>query len=552
MQVQSRRTNLSAGRAFPDQPIILKLFRITLSVVLVSAALLFIVTTWRWPLAGDAAFFHYMVSLLRSGQVPYRDFVDVNLPGTYAVQAAVIAALGPGPVAFRLFDLSLLAVVAAAAFVLCRANAPGERWSSPAFPALFTATLFAIIHGRDGVIHQGQRDLVLATLYLVACAFLQATLQRDSKTALHWRSSLWPSLLSGLILGFACTIKPLALLLLLPLSLVLILELRSQKRAWLLPLATYTAAALVGPTMVLIYLARNHALIAFWQALTRLMPYHASLARLSTSTLVTGSISSVCLPLFLIWLAVFVSQRRYALPLDRLLLVGFLAGIISYVLQGRGYPYHRYPSEVFLLVLAAIAFCDALWPVPGRQRATPWVQFAAAAGLSLGTLYLVPRSLQMILRFDLRDQYTADLRAALNTQGGSALNNRIQCLDGYSGCLNTLQQMHLIEATGFLYDCYLYSEPDVSATRFLDERNSYRTSFRKALLEHPPELFIVSSQTCGGPVDYLYVKLTRWPWLQEYLNTQYQLVEDHVPSDQVRWGGKPQPPLGFRIYRRNP
>ena len=187
MHVQSPRRRLSPWRALSDQSIALALFRNTLSSVLLGAALLFLVATWRWSFVGDASFFHYMVSLLRLGQAPYLNFVDVNLPGTYAVQATVIALLGSGPRAFRFFDFGLLAAISAAMFALCRANVMGRSFAA-AFPTLFAATCFALIHGRDGLIHQGQRDLVLAAFYLAACAFLQSTLQRSAKAVSAWRA----------------------------------------------------------------------------------------------------------------------------------------------------------------------------------------------------------------------------------------------------------------------------------------------------------------------------------------------------------------------------
>ncbi len=539
-----------SARSLLNAPTSLSAFRRTLCVILVAAAALFIVATWHWPLVGDASFFHYMVMLLRRGQAPYRDFIDVNLPGTYAVQAAVIACLGSGSRGFRLFDLGLLSRMAAAMFFLCRANAGKVQEREIILPALFSATLFAIVHGRDGIIHQGQRDLVLAVLYVGACAFLEKALRPNTGSVSNRHASLAPSFFSGLLFGFACTIKPSALFMIVPLFAMFVLQLRRQRRALLPTSIAFITAALLAPLLALGYLIQQHTLRAFWQMLTQLTPYHASLNRLSIAALILGSVSSVCLPLFLIWLAIFLSQRRYNRLLDQLLLIGFLAGCCSYVLQGRGYPYHRYPSEAFLLLLAALAFCDALWPLPGSQRTPPWVRFAAIVGLSVGTFFLVPRSLQLILHFDPRDQFTSDLRAALNSQGGPALDRRVQCLDGYSGCLNTLQQMHLAESTGYLYDCYLYSVPGPTAPLLLEERDRYRKSFQEAVLQHPPKLFVVSSQSCGGAVSYSYAKLGQWSWLEHYLGTQYRLIDDHVPSEQVRWGGRPQPPTGFRIYSR--
>ena len=69
---------------------------------------------WRsfdWPLVGDAAIFHFIAGQMQMGAVPYRDIVDINMPQTYGIHAAVVAIGGMSDVAWRVFDLTAAAVM---------------------------------------------------------------------------------------------------------------------------------------------------------------------------------------------------------------------------------------------------------------------------------------------------------------------------------------------------------------------------------------------------------------------------------------------------------
>jgi hypothetical protein len=518
-------------------------FYAALSLVLLACAAAFLISSWHWPLVGDAPLMHYIVFLMQHGFAPYRTILDLNQPGTYAVEAAVMAVLGKGALAWRIFDLLLLALIAFAMAVICR---PHGR-----FPALFAAVTFALIHARDGLIQLGQRDLLMAALLASAYALL-FTLLRSPRPR---RYSL--SISAGLCLGAAASIKPDSLLLA-PLLLPFIAyTLYRQHRPFRLHLALACTGVLLPLLASLLFLLHRHALYAFLALMFQLAPYHASLWRLPSSILLLGSVSSVTLPLFSLWLAVFLIQQRWRRTEDQLLLLGFLIGIFSFFVQGRGYPYHRYPSQVFLLLLTAIAFADALRPSTEHhppRPATYAVKTCAIAGLAFGSLILVPRSLQAVLHFSWRtDTFDHALTADLTTLGTPvfgipALNGNVQCLDMAGGCIATLYRLQLVQSTGFLYDCYLYpARPP--ATPYLPERDRYRSAFQQALLIHPPRFFIVTSDECGPP-DLLYRKLARWPWLNTWLAANYRLAQEWRPTVTQSWGGRPILPYGFRIYQR--
>ena len=518
-------------------------FYAALSLVLLACAAAFLISSWHWPLVGDAPLMHYVVFLMQHGFSPYRTILDLNQPGTYAVEAAVMALLGKGALAWRIFDLLLLALIAFAMAVICR---PHGR-----FAALFAAVTFALIHGRDGLIQLGQRDLLMAALFASAYALL-FTLLRSPRSR---RYSL--SLCAGLCLGAAASVKPDSLLLA-PLLLPLIaFTLHRRHRPFRLHLALACAGVLLPLLASLLFLLNRHALHAFLALMFQLAPYHASLWRPPSSTLLLQSVSSVTLPLFGLWFPVFLIQQRWRQTEDQLLLLGFLMGIFSFYVQGRGYPYHRYPSQVFLLLLAAIAFADALRPSTEHHAsriAKYGVKICAIAGLAFGSLILVPRSLEAVLHFSWRtDTFDQALTADLITLGSPALgtpvlNGHVQCLDMAGGCITTLYHLQLVQSTGFLYDCYLYPAQPPAAP-YLAERDRYRDAFRQALLLHPPSFFIVTSDECGPP-DLLYGKLTRWPWLDTWLNANYRLAQEWRPTIFRSWGGRPILPYGFRIYQR--
>ena len=78
---------------------------------LISCVVVFIACSWHWPLTSDASLMHYVVFLMRHGMQPYRNIIDMNLPGSYLMEGAAISAFGRDSIGCRLYDLTLLAVL---------------------------------------------------------------------------------------------------------------------------------------------------------------------------------------------------------------------------------------------------------------------------------------------------------------------------------------------------------------------------------------------------------------------------------------------------------
>ena len=494
-----------------------------LASVLLFCAAAFVVVSWRWPLVGDAALMHYVVFLMRQGWAPYREIVDLNLPGTYAAEALAMAALGPGALGWRVYDLGLLAAIGLEMGAIC-----GRRsW----FAAVWAGCVFALVHGRDGLIDTGQRDLLMAVLVLGGCCVLVCVRR------------LWGRWLFGLLLGAAVTVKPIAGVLL-PVWLgLLVFHLRAQERPWRASVGAALVGAAVPVTAMVVALTRWRAWGAFWEVMLRLIPLHASMFRLGVGALLLGSVSSVLLGVFLPGLIVFIAMRRRRGFRAHILLAGLGFGVLSFVLQGRGYPYHRYPSEAFLLLLAGLAFEE------GLRSQRKFVIALSLAELVFGSLVVAPRSLALISHYDWRhDEYGTMLGRDLEELGGAKLTGKVQCLDQAGGCVDALYRTRLVQSTGFLYDCYLFVKP--VSVRGEIAQAQYRQAFMAALRRNQPTYLIVMSDECGlRDPDFAYAKLAYWPQLQQMVRSEYVPIRDRTPKNKIAWGGVPVLPYGFRIYK---
>jgi hypothetical protein len=524
------------------------------SVFLVVCLLLFVIRTWHWPLMGDAALMHYIVFLMDRGMAPYRDIVDPNMPTTLLIEGTVMHLFGGNSLSWRLFDLSLLAVSAIAMFVICK---PYSR-----FAALFAASLFALIHGRDGLVELGQRDLTMTVSLLLGYAFLFTGLRTDSRTDHQigprplppQKTSPWMTALFGFFCGTAATIKPSVLFLAPVVLLLATIALKRRQQ----PFVSHIVAGLLGTLtpilLILAWLHHQHITANFLRTLTQLLPYFLLLGPRSYPHLILHSISSTMLPIVLLWLPIVLLKEDWITWERAALLVAVLFGLASFYLQRKGFPYHRYPSEAFLLLLIGIDFATILEtkPTNGRLRFTTnntLLPGLAMAGIVAGVVFVAGGSTAHALWQDWRNQeFDTMLRADLNRLGGEKLNNRVQCLDMADGCIPTLYNMRLVQATGYLYDCYMFSNQPGT------ERDRSREAFWQAITKNSPSVFVVSSNDCDSATQrpgYAYQKMSRWPQFNDYLNANYHLDAERIPPHMVNAGSSPSKPLGYRVYVQN-
>ena len=527
---------MSAASPQTSQPLhassgLLRGFEWALAAVLAVLVVAFVALTRHWPMVGDAALLHYSVFLIEHGWVPYRDLPDINMPGAYWATAAAMKLPGQPDVAWRIFDLGLVALAGCGYYVIAR---PYSR-----FAALFATAMLLLVHGQDGVQQAGQRDLVIAVLLILGSAALIEGMRRQQWTY---------ALPFGLAMGLAATIKPTAA----PLGLVLLAMATLHQCGWwrergtqsqdrgLRPAALrWMVAGLgsmcVGPLVMLVWMLRHHALDAWLQLQKILLPYYASLERRPFGFTLSHSISPIA-ALAVLWLAsVMVGRPRWPTAERLLVAAATLLNLVALLAQGKALPYQRYPMLVFLLLLISVDLATSL-------RSNSKARYVAAAGLACGALILAPLALVRVHRFDARPQeFDAMLTSDLERLGGSVLSGHVQCMDTIQDCLPTLFKLRWLPATNTLSDAVLFGPGEKPAVQLMRER-----FMREAQATPPRVIVVVSGSFLDGTSGYS--KLEEWPEFARWLAAHYTLVAQRTPPHMVRWWSRPQPPAGYRLY----
>jgi hypothetical protein len=484
-------------------------FRYVMAAVLGLAALSIGVSTYHWPLIWDAQVFHYGNFLITHGFAPYRDIVDMNMPGAYLIDAFAIKAFGAGDLAWRIFDFALLGSLCLSMIAIA--------WPYDWFAGLFAGVMFALVHAAEGPANSGQRDEIMTVLIVAGCAFLFAS-RRHCKP--------WMMVPFGFSMGMATSVKPTAA----PLGpLLLILALwgsRTNARApyvWRGLLGASIAAAIVAA--FLLHYGSAGALVA---TSIRLTSYYAELDHLSFQLLLL-----VCLPLATLLLLPFAlavapvakywnNREQFAI------LAGVAFGAVSYFLQGKGYAYHRYVLAAFALLWIAIQLTIAI-----RQGAA-WIKIVATTGLAVGMLVLVPLYTRATLQLRPVNLFTPALERDLRRIGPNHLQHKIQCLDLVDGCYNALYHLGIVQASGSMGDLLLFA-PDNSPVV-----DYYRDSFWNALIKNPPSVIVLSNQWFNRTPTF--DKLNAWPRFSGYLASNYKLLVSRDFDEEAHHA--------YRIYVR--
>lgn len=469
---------------------------------------------------------HYVVFLMHHGIAVYRDIIDVNMPGSYLVDDGILHVFGSGAIAWRACDFTLLAVAGAAMVALA--------WPYSRPGGLVAANTFAVLHCADGVAQAGQRDFQVAVLLLAGaacllCAFRQPQFKRRLLGILVW----------GLCAGTAATIKPQFLIVGILVILVTSVACGRSLRSWIKP-AAIGAAALAAPALLAaLFVLRQNAIDSFFSQAVPLTIYHATMGRHSLAFLLGHAIPTKLLPIILVGLA----GAWWRSPWSRLevLVLGICAsmGLLSFILQGKAYNYHRSTLIAFLLCASLVQLVRDLSATSNK------VKGVAAVVLAYTVFWILPASTANALRWNLAaptlDQLAKDIKPI---EGEAQKHGGIQCLDTTAGCITALYRLQIVQSSGFLYDCYFFA-PQPSA-----EQTKERERFLKQIEVKPPDTYIITDQWCFN-LPNGYQKLDEWPTFKALLGSQYQLALERKAPDLnhahlATW------PFGYRIYRRRP
>ena len=471
-------------------------------------------------MVGDVTYLHYVVFLMHHGMEPYRDIVDMNLPGSYMLEGSAMTLFGTGAVGWRIYDMLLLILASGSMLSILL---PYGRMAG-----VLAVSLFVLVHGQDGIIMSGERDFAAAVFLLAATALLFALLRDE----LAKKKAGIAVFVAAIFAGFALAVKPT----LLPLTVLLFVStlwIMRRKQNTLLFVTSAVAGAILPVCVCVAFLLRHDATAAFWNELQGLIPYHASFGRRTMGYLLIHSVSPL-LPLVAVWLAGLVFLRRgQANPERVVLFLAVLGGLFSYIAQQKGFAYQRYPMVGFLLLLIAMDLATLLRRESRVARSIGW------AGIAIGIIFAT----QFLVRcsgFDRLDEprpMLADLKSLGVEQ------RQVQCMDTAGNCIDSLYEGRIVQSTGFLYDCYMLDGTNAVALEL-------RRRFWRQMERNPPRLIVVTDSVCYD-APRSFDKYKRWPEFQGFLDTNYTLVRQSGPQQAVRYWSRPVVPFGYRIYVRH-
>ena len=429
------------------------------------------------PPSADQFMHAYTGWRLLEGDIPYRDFFDPNWPGVTGLHALAIALFGVNLWSWHAFDFLLFAICALALADVARLAAGRNA-------AKLSLMLLPLIYAGAGYWLAGQHDMTASQFLACALWFHVRACQRR---AIGWQ------LATGLFIGAAMLNKP-TVGILIPLLLLQILWLETPARAVIkhaVAMATgLLAAVLAAAGAVLLTGASAQDLIDnvfTFNAYTQFMdtPVYQRRDRIVVTwmvfrehvrwnwVLVLGSLPA----LFWIFRAGNRSIASTALPML------WLCGVVSCLVQSRGWPYHLSPSIVALAAMlpVSLAVVADVRVRFGRDTlgASVTIVFVALIAVGLGNrlVYLygpVPKALasgqfdQQLSRFTANDGLNLAESLGFVRRLAARPPNECVLVVGTVSSINYLSQRY--QATHFYYFpvLYLTRPPLPMADRWVD------------------------------------------------------------------------------------
>ncbi len=350
---------------------------------------------------------------------PYRDLLEINMPGIYLVNWSVMHALGAGSVAWRVFDFALMGVAAWAMIVIA--------WPYEWLAGVFGATLFILFHGRDGAGQDGSAGFHYCRAVVVR---LRISLRIFSP----------PAYLAHVCLRALCRVSghhqaDTVAVCFAPFSVLAAVRWKRTGEPITKPVL-YALGGLATPlAIVCAFLIYKHALHSFWYLLRVVLPFYETLGRVPVCDAAEADDDNLGRTVAVIALTIAVMKRDWWNWEGKLLVLGILFGFASYFGQGKAFAYHRYPMLAFLFLWAGLQITTAL---RAQRRVRPF----AIAGVTF-VVILAPLYVREASRKVWDPKFADSLTTDLSHLGGQRLSGHIQCIYTPADCDAVLYRMRL-------------------------------------------------------------------------------------------------------------
>lgn len=454
-----------------------------LALILLNA--LALIGAFYWRVFWDAPLYLYTGLLIEKfSLVPYRDFFETSMPGTFLFNYLLVKYVGVGDFGFHTVNAVFVGVLSGCTYFLYR----GFDRSIAVIAALLVSAAYLGL----GPVNELQRDFVgFVFMWLAACILVCAPEDRR-------RYML--TALSGICVGVAITFKPHLGIGLLPILLYEYLELKriGGTAAMLVARIFSLFAGVALPLLAcVIYLQATAATAGFLELLTQYLPLHLRLsgdrrivpipdaerpAYLLLNLLKPNGAKLWAVPSFGAILALlFNGPTARERNLLLLLLTAQLAYFIYPAFSGQFWTYHWLPFQCVAVASSACCLLVMRRPIATWIRAVLAAALIGAFGLSLARdvsrhLAMVATSATGSNRIDVMVEY---LRK--NVRSGET----VQPLDWVAGgAINAMLLAKVKLGTPFLYDYHFFHHTSEPIIQIL------RARFIAALLERSPEHII--------------------------------------------------------------
>ena len=453
-----------------------------------------------WKIVQDAPVMLYQANLMVAhGQMPYRDYFCINMPGSLWIYAGIIRLFGLSDVALHVANLLLVAIIA---LLTCLTFPRQQRLSGGLFAAAIG--VLRIYSGESYFILQ--REL-LALVPLSAMAFVG--LRRPLR-------GLWNECALGLLVAGLAVIKPHFILFGFP---VLVLFWMDGK-TWRVRIqaAVVTGVSFALPLLACgLWLYWNGAIPRFRETalywtlygqMTQSFAFVPAMERLRLVMMLTLKMffspytAAVAVALVLAW-------RQRALDGREIVFWGSLpmVGLVVLAVNGQFWGYHKLPF-FFLSLIAASRFIickgGARWLA--AVMAAAWIPFSAQRVWRETTEPSVLR-----LKQGVADAFTSYLQD--NLRAGET----VQPMDWTYAALHAMLRVDAPPATRFLeYSYFLHSVSHPLIGQF-------RTEFMAQLAARPPGVILeVCAQDWPNGID----TETQFADFETWRDANYRVAEE--------------------------
>lgn len=407
--------------------------------LLLPAVILCAVASFRWPLIHDAQLMDYIAWRITSGEVPYRDIFDINMPATYLIHVGVLWLFGSGDLGWRSFDFLWLTATAGALYCFGR---PISRWG-----ALLSGIFFFAWHLSQGALSLGQRDFLLCLFLILAAHFVARSVEAGGNRSF----AFW----AGALLGLGASMKPyVAIYAALALVVMVSYLWREGKPQRMGAAGVFLAGAAVAPVLICVWLDLAGGLHPLFQMVVQyLIPYYSKLGRISTAALAWQLLKP---NLFWALVAAIPWERSPHGPRYALGTLGVVYGVLHYALPARDWWYHEYPFHLFFFVMIAMSLASLLSRPKAKSRVCALLCLLLCEYPLALSNYRVAREpmsgSEVLDKKRVLDSLVAYLRPRVDRR-----LDTIQTMDTVGGGVNALFVLRVRSATRFVTDLGLFS-----------------------------------------------------------------------------------------------